>query len=578
MECHRNDFLKFFVKICYYFATLYDTITKRLQIKTLKFSSFIFFIVLMFLVLDLVGYRLLTESIQKSHEKDTQILFYKIKNDVDGMLSKLLYDYTKQKDILETKHKKVLNYLATSNQDPLSLNLKPIHDMINQGYKNKPYNIYISNKEYVIKNTTYPKDLNFNLSFAKREFDEHFTNNQIGVSTPIFEKSAKNFFSFSDSYYTKDKAGILQVSYNYPQTKVELESIRKVLDSYQNIVEAKAFIKVNTGFINDLILKDFPSYKPTLEEIQKRIQEGQKVDATLKEKTIYSSEFIKDGVHFHALYFSTKSSIFDDTTIIFSIILDETEYHQDLQNIDYLIGILTIFGLIAIIIISIVRTKEITLSNQDRFIQSAMHELKTPLSIITLNNDLKKAQLGEDEYSNQIDSAVKILHKSYEDMEFMIKKGAEDYVVEILDLEEIVEERIEYFLKIASMNGRKIVSDINSECQVMMSKTELIRLIDNNISNAIKCSVPNSTIEILLRENKLQFKNFGVKIDNTNKIFSKYYRENNVVGGYGLGLNIVKNISQKYNIIFNVVSNSKNNEKNENIFSYLFKCHSDDIS
>jgi len=50
------------------------------------------------------------------------------------------------------------------------------------------------------------------------------------------------------------------------------------------------------------------------------------------------------------------------------------------------------------------------------------------------------------------------------------------------------------------------------------------------------------------------------------------------VGGYGLGLNIVKNISKKYNIVFDVVSNSKNNEKNENIFIYQFKCHFDDIS
>ena len=106
---------------------------------------------------------------KSSHEKDTQILFYKVKSDVSSMLSRLLYEYTKQKEILENKHKEVLEYLNSSKkEDLLTLNLEQIHNKINQGYENKPYNIYISNKDYVIKNTTYKPDLGFNLSFAKK--------------------------------------------------------------------------------------------------------------------------------------------------------------------------------------------------------------------------------------------------------------------------------------------------------------------------------------------------------------------------------------------------------------------------
>jgi signal transduction histidine kinase len=523
---------------------------------------------------DFVGYTLLTNSIKTSHEKDTQILFYKIKSDVDAMLSRLLYEYTKQKDILENKHKEVLAYLNSSkNEDLLTLNLEQIHNQINQGLENKPYNIYISNKDYVIKNTTYKPDIDFNLSFAKKEFDEHFENNQIGVTTPIFKKSSKNFFSFTDSYLSKNKEGILQVSYNYSETTFQLQAIRKSIETASNIKDAKAYIIVNTGFINDLILKDFASYKPTLEEIENRIKEGKKINDELKDKIIYTNEFIQDNTNYRSLYFSTKSSIFDDTKVIFSILLDESEYYKKMENINYLMILITVIGLISIVIITLVRNKEMKLSFQDRFIQSAMHELKTPLSIITLNNDLKKEKYGEDEFTNQIDSAVKILHKSYEDMEFMIKKEKDNYKIEIIDLEEIVEDRIDYFKQIANMNKRELLSNINSECQVEISQVELIRLIDNNISNAIKYSTPNSTIEISLKENKLQFKNFGTPIKNSKKIFSKYYRENGVVGGYGLGLNIVKNIAKKYDIEFYV----QTDEKNRNIFTYLFKSHFNDI-
>ena len=82
-----------------------------------------------------------------------------------------------------------------------------------------------------------------------------------------------------------------------------------------------------------------------------------------------------------------------------------------------------------------------------------------------------------------------------------------------------------------------------------------------------------SEIEISLKENKLEFKNFGSHIKNPKKIFSKYYRENSVVGGYGLGLNIVKNIALKYDIKFYI----QNDDKKRNIFTYIFKSHFDDI-
>ncbi len=524
--------------------------------------------------MDFVGYTLLTNSIKSSHEKDTEILFYKIKSDVDAMLSRLLYEYTKQKDILENKYKEVLEYLNSSKkEDLLTLDLTKIHEKINQGLENKPYNIYISNKDYVIKNTTYKPDLDFNLSFAKKEFDEHSENNQIGVSTPIFKKSSKNFFSFTDSYLSKNKEGILQVSYNYSETTSQLRAIRKSIQSASNIKDAKAYIIVNTGFINDLILKDFSSYKPTLEEIENRIKEGKKINDELKDKIIYTNDFIQNNVNYKSLYFSTKSSIFDDTKIIFSILLDESEYYKKMENINYIIALITIIGLISIVIITLVRNKELKLSFQDRFIQSAMHELKTPLGVITMTNDHKIKRDGEDEFTTRIDSAVKTLHKSYEDLEFIIKKEKDTYKIEILDLEETLEDRIKYFENLATTNNRKLFSNINSECQVKISKTELIRLIDNNISNAIKYSTPNSEIEISLKENKLQFKNYGTPIKNSKKIFSKYYRENSVVGGYGLGLNIVKNIAKKYNIEFYV----QTDEKNRNIFTYIFKSHFDDI-
>jgi signal transduction histidine kinase len=105
-----------------------------------------------------------------------------------------------------------------------------------------------------------------------------------------------------------------------------------------------------------------------------------------------------------------------------------------------------------------------------------------------------------------------------------------------------------------------------------MSKIELIRLIDNNLSNAIKYSKIGSVIEIILKENELKFLSYGNQIKDVENIFRKYSRENNSVGGHGLGLAIVKDICMKYKISIQVNSF----ENGLNIFSYKFNCHSID--
>ena len=52
-----------------------------------------------------------------------------------------------------------------------------------------------------------------------------------------------------------------------------------------------------------------------------------------------------------------------------------------------------------------------------------------------------------------------------------------------------------------------------------MSKIELNRLVDNNISNAIKYSNIGSTISIILKDNILEFHSKGAKIENPKGIF-----------------------------------------------------------
>jgi signal transduction histidine kinase len=72
----------------------------------------------------------------------------------------------------------------------------------------------------------------------------------------------------------------------------------------------------------------------------------------------------------------------------------------------------------------------------------------------------------------------------------------------------------------------------------------------------------------------LSFHTFGKAIEDTQKVFRKYYRENETVGGYGLGLSIIWEICQKYDVGITLDSD----EERGTTFAYRFKCHTGDTS
>ena len=510
-----------------------------------------------------------------NHEKDRKILFYKIQSQTDSLLSKLLNSYTLNREKILATHKVVLDYVEAQAINPLNINLDEIVKKINEGNSGRVYNIEISNKEYLVKNTTYKADMNFDLSFAKKSFNEHYNAHITGICMPLFEKKLKRFMSYADSYIIDkngSKDGILLVSYKYSGLKDRLKTIQDNLLEYKNIVNAKAYIIVDNEFLNYVELKELPPHKANTKEILSYIKNAHKLQKKLKNTTLEIEKFENNTTSYTAMYLSVESSISQNINIVYEIILDDTCLNQNLLKLNVVMSFLVFFGMVAFVITIIFRKKEIKLTQQDKFVQSSMHEIKTPLSIITLNNELRELEFGRDEYSQEIDSAIKTLKTSYDDMSFTITKDELDYPREVLSLGDVLSERVAYFKSIASSNQKVIELKISAKCSVKMSKVELIRLVDNNLSNAIKYSSKNSTILVTLSENELLFKNFGEPIQNHKSIFDKYVRENSVIGGHGLGLSIVKEIAINNKIQIKLTSTLKEGTK----FLYIFKCHTSD--
>jgi len=206
----------------------------------------------------------------------------------------------------------------------------------------------------------------------------------------------------------------------------------------------------------------------------------------------------------------------------------------------------------------------------DNFIKDSVHEINTPLSIINVNIDLYNRKNETNKYMQRMKAATKVLSNIYNDMDYLIKHDKLEYEKEKIEMAAFLKERIEYFSEVARMKNITINSSIDTCPEIEMNPKQLQRVIDNNISNAIKYSHENSEIDISLytknEQCHMSFKDYGVGIKKVDEIFSRYYREDVSKGGFGIGLNIVKAIIDEQNIELKIDSTLKQGST----FLYIF--------
>jgi two-component system, OmpR family, sensor kinase len=194
----------------------------------------------------------------------------------------------------------------------------------------------------------------------------------------------------------------------------------------------------------------------------------------------------------------------------------------------------------------------------DLFIKDSMHEINTPLSIINVNIDLYNRSNPTNKYLQRIKAATKTLATLYNDMDYLIKNERLSFEYEAIDLSRYLQERIDYFSEVSALKNITIEAHIAEGVKLMFNPTQLQRIIDNNLSNAIKYSHEEGKINVSLECDAarcvMAFKDDGVGIKAVEQIFERYYRENQDKGGFGIGLNIVKSIIDKAGIELHIDS------------------------
>lgn len=210
------------------------------------------------------------------------------------------------------------------------------------------------------------------------------------------------------------------------------------------------------------------------------------------------------------------------------------------------------------------------LNSQRQFIKHTVHETNTFLSIILHNIELYEMENKTNKYFNNILVSLKNLTSIYDDLSYLVKENHISYPKIQIDLVDYLRSRIDFFKAVADKSNLKF--NFKSQLKTMpftFNETKLQRIIDNNITNAIKYTKRKENINIVLKKRNHNYifliYSRSYEIHYPENIFKEYYREANSQDGFGLGLNLVQKICNDENINIHLRSTKK-----ITLFKYVF--------
>lgn len=193
--------------------------------------------------------------------------------------------------------------------------------------------------------------------------------------------------------------------------------------------------------------------------------------------------------------------------------------------------------------------------HMDKFIKDSAHELNTPVAVLMTSVAMLKKGKNPEKMMKYISSSTKQISQIYNDIHFSAFNEMNDDVQEEFNLKDLVSESVEYFNDISLTKKISIESDLD-DCLILMDRTKTQKIVNNLISNSIKYSDSNSKVMVSIKNNILTIQDFGIGISKKEQkeIFKRYKRGNNIEGGFGIGLDIVKRIANEYGLVLNLES------------------------
>jgi two-component system sensor histidine kinase/response regulator len=204
-----------------------------------------------------------------------------------------------------------------------------------------------------------------------------------------------------------------------------------------------------------------------------------------------------------------------------------------------------------------------TLSNRDKMYSVIAHDLRSPMASIRMVLNLVVASTSPEtvgpELFELLDKANKESEEVHDLLDNLLKwtksqTGRLSVVLQDLDLNDIIPGVVEIFEMIASTKQIKL--DLQKPCEplIVTADNDMLKTVVRNfLSNAIKFSPENSSIEIIMGKEgdfaKVSVRDHGVGIA-ANRIGSIFHKGETTYGtggeeGSGLGLQLCQDFARK---------------------------------
>jgi signal transduction histidine kinase len=204
---------------------------------------------------------------------------------------------------------------------------------------------------------------------------------------------------------------------------------------------------------------------------------------------------------------------------------------------------------------------------QQNFMMTITHELKTPVAVTKLNLEtLLKRKLTEEQQQRLISITLQEAERLNSLCNNLlltgqIEGGGYQLINEKIKLDELVNDCIHGFR--VRFPDRDILSSVSENIYFSGDQLMLQMAINNLLDNAIKYSDKKQKIEIVLKKRdglvSLLIKDEGGGISDQEKqnVFKKFYRVGNLnAKGTGLGLYLTKRIVEQYNGRIRIINNT----------------------